>query len=202
MTESPPPQWARHLVLIGMMGVGKSSVGRRLALRLGRPFVDTDQVVEGRAGKSVAEIFRTDGEPVFRALESEAVRGVLESRLWSVVAFGGGAVLDEASRARARETGCVVWLQAPPRDLARRVSASLRRSAGGSARPLIQPGQSPEAVLEAIARDRAEAYAAAAHVCVDTEGRTPGQVAGAVLAATGWSVPRAPGVPRGEEITP
>ncbi|MGH8972629.1 MAG: shikimate kinase [Acidimicrobiia bacterium] len=175
---------ARHLVLIGMMGVGKTSVGRRLALRLGRPLVDTDTLVEERAGKSVPEIFAEDGEPAFRALESEAVRAALESDTWAVVAFGGGAVLDPANRDRAREAALVVWLQAPPWELARRVSASQRRS-GGTARPLLVEG-SPEATLEAIAAGREECYRAAAHVLIDTSGRSPGQVATAVLRATGW----------------
>jgi shikimate kinase len=170
-----------------MMGVGKTSVGRRLALRLGRPLVDTDKLVEERAGKSVPEIFAEDGEPAFRALESEAVRAALDSDTWAVVAFGGGAVLDPANRDRARDAALVVWLQAPPRELARRVSASQRRS-GGTARPLLVEG-SPEATLGAIAAGRAECYRAAAHVLVDTTGRTPGQVATAVLRATGWEQP-------------
>jgi shikimate kinase len=175
---------ARHLVLIGMMGVGKSSVGRRLALRLGRPFVDSDKLVEERAGKSVPEIFAEDGEPAFRALESEAVRTALDSDTWAVVAFGGGAVLDPDIRERAREGALVVWLQAPPRELARRVSAAQRRS-GGVARPLLVEG-SPEATLEAIAAEREACYRAAAHVLIDTTGRSPGQVATTVLRATGW----------------
>ena len=175
---------ARHLVLIGMMGVGKSSVGRRLALRLGRPFVDTDKLVEEAAGKAVPEIFADDGEPVFRRLEALAVGEALDSDTWAVVAFGGGAVLDPANRDRARERALVVWLQAPARELARRVSAAQRRS-GGLARPLLVAG-SPEATLEAIAAEREECYRAAAHVLIDTAGRSPGQVATAVLRATGW----------------
>lgn len=191
LSATGPTAENRHLVLIGMMGVGKSSVGRRLALRLGRPFVDIDHLVEERAGKSVGEIFSADGEPAFRALEGELVHAAMASAVLSVVAFGGGAVLDEANRERAREAACVVWLQAPPRDLARRVSASIRRS-GGTARPLLRAGESPEAALEAIAREREDVYRAAAHVCVDTTGHSPGQVAAAVLAATGWELPASP----------
>jgi shikimate kinase len=81
----------------------------------------------------------------------------------------------------------VVWLQAPPRELARRVSASQRRS-GGTVRPLLVEGL-PAATLEAIAAGREECYRAAAHVLVDTTGRTPSQVATAVLRATGWEQP-------------
>jgi shikimate kinase len=170
-----------------MMGVGKSSVGRRVALRLGRPFVDTDKLVEDQAGCSVAEIFAGEGEPAFRVMEAAAVRRALDTDVWSVIAFGGGAVLDPANRDLARGAGLVVWLQAPPRELARRVSSSMRRS-GGPARPLLQPGRSPEEVLGGIARDREEAYRAASHVLVETSGRSPGQVATAVLVATGWDI--------------
>jgi len=174
----------RHLVLIGMMGVGKSSVGRRLASRLGRPFVDTDRLVEERAGKTVAEIFAVDGEPVFRALESQTVREVLASRVWSVVAFGGGAVLDPANRRVAREGALVVWLQAPAGELARRVTSSERHPGGG--RPLLTSDQPAEATLDGLAREREDAYRATAHLLVDTAGRSPGQVAREVLTATGW----------------
>ncbi len=176
----------RHLVLIGMMGVGKSSVGRRVALRLGRQFLDTDQLVEEEAGRTVAEIFAAEGEPAFRARENAVVRRALASDPYAVIAFGGGAVLEPANRGLARELALVVWLQAPARELAKRVSASLRRS-GGTARPLLTPGRSPEQVLDELARTREEAYRAAAHVLVDTAGRSPSQAATAVLIATGWT---------------
>jgi len=177
----------RHLVLIGMMGVGKSSVGRRVALRLGRQFLDTDKMVEDEAGCTVAEIFAGEGEAAFRALEAAAVRRALESRPYAVIAFGGGAVLDPVVRGLARNLALVVWLQAPARELARRVSASMRRP-GGPARPLLAEGRSPEQVLDELARAREDAYKATAHVLVDTAGRSPGQTATAVLVATGWPV--------------
>jgi shikimate kinase len=176
----------RHLVLIGMMGVGKSSVGRRVALRLGRQFLDTDKLVEEEAGCSVTEIFAAEGEPAFRARENAAVRQALGSQPWAVIAFGGGAVLEPTNAGLARECALVVWLQAPARELARRVSASMRRS-GGTARPLLAPGRSPEQVLDEIARAREDSYKAAAHVLVDTAGRSPSQAATAVLIASGWS---------------
>ena len=185
--DTVPVNDGRHLVLIGMMGVGKSSVGRRLALRLGRQFLDTDKMVEEEAGCTVADIFAGEGEAAFRTLEAAAVRKALDSQPYAVIAFGGGAVLDPITRGLARQLALVVWLQAPARELARRVSASMRRS-GGAARPLLAQGRSPEQVLDEIARAREDAYKSAAHVLVDTAGRSPGQAATAVLVATGWPV--------------
>lgn len=175
----------RHLVLVGMMGAGKSSVGKRLALRLGRPFIDTDDVIVERAGRSVPEIFESEGEPGFRAREAEAVAWALASHDPAVVAFGGGAVLTPANRALARERARVVWLQAPAWDLARRVAASQRRS-GGTARPLLAGDRTPEEVLAEIARDREEAYRECAHLEVVTTGRSPAKVVAAILAGLGW----------------
>src|SRR5207302_9498054 len=124
------------------------------------------RLVEQEAGCTVAEIFAAEGEAAFRALEHAAVRRALESDPYAVIAFGGGAVLEPANRGLARELALVVWLQAPAGELARRVSASMRRS-GGTARPLLTPGRSPEQALDDIARHREDSYRAAAPVPVD-----------------------------------
>jgi shikimate kinase len=189
-SADPPPTGPaevdrRHLVLVGMMGAGKSSVGRRLALRMGRPFVDTDELIEQNAGRTVAEIFAEQGEGAFRALEVEAVAAALTSPDPAVVAFGGGAVLDAGNRACAREHGCVVWLQAPAWDLARRVASSQRRTAG-AARPLLGGKRPSEDVLAEMAEAREPAYRESAHLEVVTTNRSPGQVATAILSALGW----------------
>src|SRR4249920_2152552 len=97
------------IVLTGFMGTGKSEVGRRLAKRLGRAFVDTDQLVEARAGKTIAAIFAEDGEAAFRVLERDAV-DTAAARGEAVIAVGGGAVLDAANVARLRAAGVLVCL--------------------------------------------------------------------------------------------
>jgi shikimate kinase len=160
-----------------MMGSGKTSVGRRVAERLGRPLLDTDRLVEEEAGCSVAEVFAAEGEAGFRRREAEVVSRVLASEVPAVIAFGGGAVLDSANRVAAREAGLVIWLQAPVTELARRVASP------STVRPLLAGDGPPETVLEDIAGQREEAYRAAAHVVIDTAGRSPGQVASAVLRA-------------------
>src|SRR5262249_11116402 len=101
----------RHLVLVGLMGAGKTTVGERCAERLGRAFVDTDDVVETMARRSVQEIFTQAGESTFRQLEREAVRDATASPAPSVIACGGGAALEPGNRPRLREAGPVAWVR-------------------------------------------------------------------------------------------
>jgi shikimate kinase len=167
------------LVLVGMMGAGKTSVGRECAAELSRPFVDTDELVEATAGLRVAEIFESQGESGFRALERVAVADVCASPEPLVIACGGGAVLDPDSRRLLRESGVVIWLRAEPSVLSGRVGAS------GAVRPLLAgSGSAPAAVtLERLAELRADVYAAAAHVVVDTDDQSVAEVAAAVVRA-------------------
>ena len=166
----------RHLVLVGLMGAGKTTVGRRCAERLGRAFVDVDALVEADAGRSVAEIFATDGEAAFRARERTALAGACAAPAPQVIACGGGAMLDPVNRHEARAHGCVVWLIADAPTLAARVGAGAARAA----RPLLADAD-PVVTLDRLADERADAYAAAAHATVDTTGRTVDAVAAAVL---------------------
>ena len=163
----------RHLVLVGLMGAGKSTVGALCAARLGRPFVDTDELVEVLAGGSVAEVF-AQGEETFRALERDAVADVSTSPAPLVIGCGGGAVLDARNRSQLHQHGFVVWLRADPAVLADRV-ASDRVD-----RPLLARGR-PVVVLTELASARMAAYEAAADASVATDDRTPDQVADAVL---------------------
>ena len=164
----------RHLVLVGLMGAGKTTVGERCAARLGRPFVDTDDVVEAIARRSVQELFAESGESEFRRLERDAVRDAVASPSPTVIACGGGAVLDPENRRRLRAAGVVVWLRAVPAVLAERVGAD------GIDRPLLASGRAVT-TLERLAVVRAAAYEAVAHAIVDTDGRTIDEVADAVL---------------------
>lgn len=149
---------ASHIVLVGLMGTGKSTIGRRLAKSLGRPFLDSDTLVEHRTGRTVRQIFAADGEPAFRDLEHQVLHEALASEAPSVIAAAGGAVLDARSRAELTEHSFVIWLQAAPAMLAKRV-------ANGTHRPLLD--DDPVGVLTAMATDRAELYAAVADAVVD-----------------------------------
>jgi len=155
------------IVLTGFMGTGKSEVGRRLATRLGRAFVDTDQLVERETGKSVAAIFADDGEAAFRAHERDAVT-TAAARRDAVIAVGGGAVLDAANRARLREAGVVVCLTASAETILRRVGETTQR-------PLLAGGE-PRAAIERLLADRRPSYDAVADLTVDTTDRRPEDV--------------------------
>lgn len=139
----------RHVVLVGLMGTGKSTVGRRVAARLGRAFVDSDAQVEARTGRTVREIFESDGEGVFRRLEAQALADALSQPDPSVVAAAGGVVLDPQTRERLRQSATVVWLRADPSLLALRVTTAGHR-------PLLD--DDPRAVLERMHEERAALY--------------------------------------------
>ena len=163
-----------HLVLVGMMGAGKSSVGRRIARQLGWRHVDADKRIERITGRTIADIFADDGEAAFRTIEHDVLERLLRVPGRTVVSTGGGAVLSPANCALMRERGTVVWLRARPETLLERVGK-------GQGRPLL--ADDPAAALRRIAAEREHAYANAAHVVVDVDGCSADQVADAVLAA-------------------
>jgi shikimate kinase len=167
----------RAIVLMGFMGTGKSEVGRRLAQRLGRAFVDTDQLVEERAGKRVASIFAEDGEPIFRRLEREAVADAAK-RGGAVIAVGGGAVMDPENVRCLQEAGVLVYLTARP-------EVVLRRIGDVSSRPLL--ANDPTATVGQLLAERGPVYAAAADVTVDTSERTAEEAVQEIQQALGRS---------------
>jgi len=159
------------------MGTGKTEVGRRLARKLGRTFVDTDSLVEAKAGRSVAAIFAERGEASFRALEREAVAEAC-ALPDAVLATGGGALVDPENRRRLAAAGPIVCLTATPEEI-------LRRVGGGESRPLLATCASDAERLARI-RDllvaRATAYGSVTHT-IDTTGATLDQVVERVRAA-------------------
>lgn len=161
-----------QLVLVGLMGAGKTTVGRRCAERLGRAFVDTDDVAEKFAMMPVPDYLSTHGEPAFRELERNAVAQVCASPESLVIACGGGTVLDPENRKQLRGVGVVVWLRAPAAVLATRVG-------DGRSRPLI--AHDPPSALARLELLREPAYEATAHRTVDTDGLEIDEVVDAVL---------------------
>ena len=161
-----------NLWLIGMMGSGKTTVGRVVAARTGRPFRDVDLIVAERMGTSIPELWQREGEDTFRAIEA-AIIEELTVEDGAVISTGGGAILREGNRNAMRRSGTVVWLQATAEVLASRVGGSLDR-------PVLGGGGATR--LNELLVERAEAYKAAAHHTVSTGGRTPGEVADEVAA--------------------
>ncbi|MDP3408702.1 shikimate kinase [Bosea sp. (in: a-proteobacteria)] len=141
----------RAIVLVGMMGSGKSSVGRRLATRLGLPFVDADTEIETAAGMTISEIFAQRGETEFRNGERRVISRILTTRAPLVLATGGGAFMNAETRARIADLGISIWLKAEPEVLMRRVRKR-------SNRPLLQTAD-PEATLRAMLAEREPVYA-------------------------------------------
>ncbi|HCB75979.1 MAG TPA: shikimate kinase [Sphingomonas bacterium] len=142
----------RPIVLVGLMGVGKSTVGRRLAVRLGLPFVDADHEIEEAAGMTIADIFERFGEPYFRDGERRVIARLIDGRP-KVIATGGGAFINDETRALILNSAVAIWLDAEPRVLASRVS---RRDT----RPLLR-GRDPLQVLTDLAEKRNPFYALA-----------------------------------------
>lgn len=158
-----------------MMGVGKSTVGRLLAARLGAVYIDNDEVVERRTGRSVRDILEGDGEETLRAAERAALAEALAVPAPTVVAVAGGMVLSDVDRAVVAAGGTVVWLRATPPTLAARVE--------GTDRPWI--GDDPRAALTALARERDPLYAEVADVIVDVDDIDPATAAARVAADLG-----------------
>ena len=142
----------RSIVLVGLMGCGKSAIGRRLASALELPFVDADEEIEKAAGKSIGEIFEDHGEVEFRDGERKVIARLLNNGP-QVLATGGGAYMDPETRARVAEKGISVWLKAD-------LPVLLRRVARRAHRPLLKTGN-PSEVMSRLMRERYPTYAEA-----------------------------------------
>ena len=163
----------RAIVLVGLMGAGKSSVGRRLAEKLEIPFVDADHEIEAAAGKTIPEIFADHGEDYFREGERRVITRLLENGR-QVLATGGGAYMNSESRERIRDLGISVWLKADLDLLLKRVSKR-------NDRPLLKEGD-PAAILKRLIDLRYPVYALA-DVMVESRDVQHGQMVNDVIRA-------------------
>lgn len=174
MGDSPPLTLPKPLVLVGLMGAGKSAVGRRVAAKLEVPFIDADSEIEAAAGCSIEEIFARHGETEFRDGERRVVARLLETEPVHVLATGGGAFIDPATRALIREKAISVWLRAELDILFERVS---RRSH----RPLLKTAD-PKRTLAKLIEQRYPIYAEA-DIIVDSGGGPISRMVDRVIAA-------------------
>ena len=165
---------ANRVLLIGMMGSGKTTVGRGLAKRLGWPHLDSDEQVERRTGRTVPQILEDDGEAAFRAEEKQALAEAVTSDGPAVVSVAGGAVLDPDNRRRIREAGTVVWLRAE-------VDSLVRRVGDGAGRPLLEGDVAGN--LRRLYDQRRPIYEELADVVVDVDRAPPGDVVDRIVEA-------------------
>ena len=166
-----------RIFLIGYRGTGKTSVARRLASALAYEAIDADDQIEARAGKTIAAIFAESGEAAFRDLESQVLADLVR-RARAVVSLGGGVVLRSENRVLLRQAGdAVVWLTASPETILRRVAADATTSAR---RPNLTAGGGL-AEIEQLLRQRLPCYRECATLEVDTEGKTPEDVAAEIV---------------------
>ncbi|MCM8556371.1 shikimate kinase [Sphingomicrobium sediminis] len=163
----------RSIVLVGLMGAGKSTVGRRLARRLGLPFTDSDHAIEDASGYSAAEMFERFGEREFRDGERRLVARLAEGDV-QVIATGGGAFVDPGTRHLLNEKCITVWLDAP-------VAVLAERTGRRDTRPLLRDGDRAE-TLERLMNERRDAYAEA-HLRVRSANQAHGNVVDAIIAA-------------------
>ncbi|HHB12780.1 MAG TPA: shikimate kinase AroK [Chromatiales bacterium] len=162
----------QNLFLVGPMGAGKSSIGRQLARRLGRPFLDSDREIEERTGVDIATIFEYEGEEGFRKREAKVI-DELSRQQGIVMATGGGAVLRRENRDRLSARGFVVYLQAS-------VETQLARTARDTSRPLLQT-EDRRSRLESLMDERDPLYREIADLVVDTDQGRVNHIADVIL---------------------
>lgn len=165
----------RPLVLVGLMGAGKSTVGKKLAALLGRDFVDADDAIVEAAQRSIDEIFETFGEAYFRDGERRVIARLMEER-HGVIATGGGAFVDPRTRALILDKGIAIWIDCD-------VETLVERTARRDTRPLLRDGD-PREILARLSEQRAPYYAQA-HVRVASQNGPHGDTARAIIEAVG-----------------
>ncbi len=162
----------KNIILIGFMGCGKSSIGRRLALKLGHQFLDSDDLVTARAGQSITEIFAAEGEEGFRFRETSELQ-ILTGSSNIVLATGGGAILTPVNRDILRELGLVIWLHADSETLFTRATRSRKR-------PLLEV-ENPRSSLIALLESRLSLYGGTADLKIDATGLSHEQTVDKIL---------------------
>ncbi len=173
-----------HLVLIGFMGSGKTSIGRSLSYKLKRAFYDTDKMIEDREGITISEIFATKGEKYFRELETNVLREVREDKIPRIYSLGGGTPVSLQNQPLIKTIGTVVYLRLQPEEVWERLK-------GDTTRPLLRCDD-PLAKIRSLMKLRAPAYERCADIIIDNGGKDRDEVIEEILGELekrGWEIP-------------
>lgn len=159
----------QNIILIGFMGAGKTSVGEQLAGRFQKTLIDTDRMIENRAGMTISELFETQGEEVFRRLETEVLAQLISETAGEIISVGGGLPLREENRKLLKALGCVIYLSVRP-------DTVLKRLKGDTTRPLLQGEHVCDKVINLLAA-RGPIYEMAADRIIPVDGMSVDQIA-------------------------
>ena len=163
----------QNMILIGFMGAGKTSVGEELAGRFGKTLIDTDRMIEERAGMSISDIFAVQGEEAFRRLETEVLEQLISEASGEMISVGGGLPLREENRKLLKKLGTVIYLRVRPETV-------LARLKGDTTRPLLQ-GDDVEEKVNSLLSKRGPIYEMAADRIISVDGRSVEQIADAII---------------------
>ena len=158
----------KNIVLIGFMGSGKSTVGIKLSYRLRRIVEDTDKLIEKKTGRSISDIFATEGEAYFRDLETQMLKELCNSNEKKILSVGGGTPVREENRPLLKELGIVVFLRIRPETVCERLK-------GDTTRPLIQ-GDNPQEKVRTLMEVRKDAYESCADLIIDVDDKDTAQI--------------------------
>lgn len=162
-----------HVIMTGFMGAGKTTVGKALARKQQIPFLDTDQLIEKKAGMTISRIFETQGEEAFRKMETSVLEDLLKRDDRTVISVGGGLPLRDENRELLWKLGMVVYLQVKPETV-------LERLKGDNTRPMLQGGEAGERVRSLLAY-RTPLYQKAANLVVDVDDKTVSKIAEEII---------------------
>lgn len=158
----------RHVILIGFMGCGKSTVGIRLSYRLRRVVEDTDKLIEKKAGKSISDIFKDDGEAAFREMETNCLKELMTLKEERIISTGGGLPMKVENHELLKRLGCVVYLRITPEGVWERLKED-------TTRPLLQC-EDPMSKIKELLSKRAPVYEQAADLIIDVDGKGMEQI--------------------------
>ena len=169
----------QHIVLIGFMGAGKTTIGKKLARKADREFIDTDEMIETQTGEKISDIFAVNGEAYFRKLETGVLRQLIEKQENCVIAVGGGLPMQPDNHPLLKQMGTVVYLQAETDTLVQRLK-------NDKSRPKLQGGNLRERI-EALMNEREATYRKISNVSVVTDHRRYGEIVQEIMEKTGMA---------------